>query len=348
MAGNQRPPAGVQAVMLPAPPPRKTRSPKGGAPKARHTGMLVAALLLTVGLSACAANPGNGSQAAPSSAASWAAAPSKAAAGAPTGHGSASAATAAGPAAGTAHTVGVTVSAAQPQVVRSATIGLSVAQANLQAAVSRADAVAVGQGGYVQDSSTSARPGTRASERLVLRVPASRFAATITGIERLGAVTGSSISGTDVTGQLVDLKAQVANLGAEEVALRQLASHAASVKDLLQVQGQLFNVRGELQQLTAQRAQLANQAAFATIKVNLVAAAPAARPSPGLGSAFATAAGLAARNTAQVLRFVVLAAGWLFPGLVLAGAGLAAYAMSRRYRRRRHGRSVPPAPATEA
>lgn len=309
--------------------------------------MLVAALLLTVGLSACAPNPGNGSQAASSSAAQSKAASSRAAVGAPTGHGSAFT-TAAAPAAGAAHGVGVTVSAAQPQVVRSATIGLSVAQAKLQAAVSRADAVAVGQGGYVQDSSTSARPGTRASERLVLRVPASRFVATITGIERLGAVTGSSISGTDVTGQLVDLKAEVANLGAEEAALRQLASHAASVKDLLQVQGQLFNVRGELQQLTAQRAQLANQAAFATIKVNLVAGAPAARPSPGLGSAFATAAGLAARNTAQVLRFVVLAAGWLFPALVLAGAGLAAYAMSRRYRRNRHGRSVPPAPATEA
>ena len=69
----------------------------------------------------------------------------------------------------------------------------------------------------------------------------------------------------EVTRQVIDLEARIANLQASETALQEIAAGAIRISDVLEVQAQLTAVRGQIEQLTAQLNDLEDRAAFATL-----------------------------------------------------------------------------------
>ena len=91
----------------------------------------------------------------------------------------------------------------------------------------------------------------------------------------------------EVTGQVMDLDARIANLRASEAALVEIMDRAGRIEDVLAVQMRLEEVRGQIEQLEAQRAHLADQAALSTLTVSWytpVAAVAAAQEGWDLGS----------------------------------------------------------------
>src|SRR5262249_23463754 len=70
---------------------------------------------------------------------------------------------------------------------------------------------------------------------------------------------------SEVGGQLVDLEARLRNLRASETSLQDIAKATGTVNDLLQVEAQLTDVRGQIEQLDGQRAQLQDQVAYGTL-----------------------------------------------------------------------------------
>ena len=63
----------------------------------------------------------------------------------------------------------------------------------------------------------------------------------------------------------MDLEARLRNLRASEEVLVGIAKGTGKVSDLLEVQDRISAVRGEIEQLDAQRAQLADQVAYGTL-----------------------------------------------------------------------------------
>jgi Ca-activated chloride channel family protein len=207
--------------------------------------------------------------------------------------------------------VGVTVSPAAPLIVRTGSLTLRLRPGSAMRVFDEVSGQVNAFGGFVSSSATTG--ATTAS--LVLRVPSDEFSKLVDEISGDGHILSEQLNGQDVTGETVNLRAQITNLTAEEQSLRTLMSRAGSIPSILEVQNQLFNVEGEIEQLTAQDSSLVNQATFATLNVALTAPLVVAPTGQG---AIGRAVTVARRNTVLMVRGVVVALGWAFPGAALA------------------------------
>ena len=159
-------------------------------------------------------------------------------------------------------------------IVRTGTLELEVA--SLSSTVTAAGKVVTDAGGYVSGSEESAA-ADNASASVVYRIPASAWDTTLAGIRSLAKTVRHQQVGTEeVTGQVVDLGARIANLRATEAALQAIMTRATKISDVLDVQKQLTATRGEIERLVADKAQLEGRAAFGSLKVTFNLPAPAA------------------------------------------------------------------------
>jgi hypothetical protein len=125
-------------------------------------------------------------------------------------------------------------------------------------------------GGYVGDSQFASDGGDHPTATVVLRIPAERYDEALDALRPLAEkVLVEQSKESDVTSQVVDLDARIANLRATESAMQKLMDRATKVSEVLEVQHELTNVRQQIEQLTAQKQLLEKQAALATLTVTL-------------------------------------------------------------------------------
>jgi hypothetical protein len=150
---------------------------------------------------------------------------------------------------------------------------VSVEVTDVDAAVGRVRALALELGGYVGGSQAGS---SDESATLTLRVPAAAFDEALEGLRGLeGEVVAEATRESDVTRQIIDLEARIANLEASEASYRALVERAERVEDILAVQSRLDQVRGEIEQLNAQLQDIEGDADLSTLTVTLI---PAAEP----------------------------------------------------------------------
>jgi hypothetical protein len=163
------------------------------------------------------------------------------------------------------------------------------------------------------------------------RVPVERFAEALAALRDLSdRVVRESTQSAEVTATVVDLDARIANLRASEAALVEIMDRAGRIDDVLSVQARLEVVRGQIEQLEAQRNHLADQAALSTISVSwLTPVAAVTVVQEGWDAASVVDSALA--QTVEVLQGLASAAIWLavvvlplvgLPLLVLLGLAL--------------------------
>lgn len=140
--------------------------------------------------------------------------------------------------------------------------------------------VARRMGGDVEASQGSDLAGPNPNLGITLRVPENRFDASLDALEGLGTRLGKTISTEDVTAQAVDLEARLKSLRVQEDAYRAILGAARRIADVLEVQERLTGVRTEIEQITAQRRTLGDQAARSKIVVNLTQSARPQSPAP--------------------------------------------------------------------
>ncbi len=135
--------------------------------------------------------------------------------------------------------------------------------------------MSVGIGGWVvtANSSTSTRTSDGANVTngsIVVRVPAERLDEALGSI-REGAleVTSETIEGMDVTEEYIDLSGRLENLRATETQLANILETAETVEDVLAVQVELSNVRGQLEQIEGRLRYFDEAAAFSSVTVNV-------------------------------------------------------------------------------
>ena len=154
---------------------------------------------------------------------------------------------------------------AELKVIKTGSVSLEVD--SIEASVESARAAIVGLGGYVAATQISNNPGyTFAS--ITYRIPADRWDDALAGDpterrEVLDEQTGI----VEVTAQVVDLEARLRNLKATETQLLAILEKATRISDILEVQVQLTDVRGQIESLTAELGRLEDQVALGTLTV---------------------------------------------------------------------------------
>ncbi|MBS1724461.1 MAG: DUF4349 domain-containing protein [Armatimonadetes bacterium] len=128
-------------------------------------------------------------------------------------------------------------------------------------------------GGYVSESHSSNLNATSPSVTMVLRVPVQTFDSTLLRIEAMGTRMEKSISGEDVTAQLVDFDARLKIMQAQEESFRNILKNSSRTSDSLEVQSKLMNLRGEIESLEAQRKAMSGLATLSTIEATFVGSA---------------------------------------------------------------------------
>ena len=153
-------------------------------------------------------------------------------------------------------------------IVRTGTLILEVG--DVGAALDAARSAIADLGGYVAGSETR-NEGDRTTATIVYRVPVARWDDAVAGLRGLaGRVIEERTESAEVTDQVVDLDARLANLRSSETALQGIMDRAATIDDVLLVQTRLTEVRGEIERLAAQKLALEHQAALSTLTATWV------------------------------------------------------------------------------
>ena len=169
-------------------------------------------------------------------------------------------------------------------IIHTGTLDLEVT--DLRPAVDHATALIRGLGGNVAESHELNSDG-RHTATVSYRIPAARWDEAVAALRGIGQrVVAEDIEAQDVTSQVVDLDARIANLRTTEAALQAIMVDATTITDVLKVQSELTSVRSNIESMTAQRDHLADQAALGTLEVRFggpVMAATAATQGWDLG-----------------------------------------------------------------
>ena len=155
-----------------------------------------------------------------------------------------------------------------PMIIRSAQLSLITkefdkARANLEGILKR-------HRGYVGELKAGGSTGSGRTLTATLRVPADQLDATLTEVKALGRVESESQSGQDVTSQYVDLQARLSNARNTEQRLTDLLrNRTGKLSDVLEVEQELDRVRGQIEQMEAERKNMSNQVSYATLNATI-------------------------------------------------------------------------------
>jgi hypothetical protein len=216
-------------------------------------------------------------------------------------------------------------------VIRTGTVSAIVE--NVDTAESQIRQIAESRGGYVLGSQVNGDDEQRRAS-ISFKVPATRFDEAMAELTKLALeVESQDVQGQDVTDEFVDLESRLRNLRAVEARLIDFLQQAQKVEEALQVNQQLSEIQGQIEQAEGRITYLKESAAYSTINVSLrgqpvVVVSPDKSWSPGATARNAANGVLAfAQVVADILIvFAVWFPIWL-PGLIL---GLWLWRRSRR------------------
>jgi uncharacterized protein DUF4349/putative zinc finger protein len=169
-----------------------------------------------------------------------------------------------------------------------------------------------------------------------VEVPAERLEGTLDSLARLGAVQTRAIDAEDLDASIVDQEARLRNLRRAEVDLRTLMDKGGKVDDILTVQQNLNEVRGQIEQLDAQHRHDLHRVATSTIQITLSEDRPNAAPAkPGPTARIDGAWHNGLSTLADTVVSLLAAVAWCaaFSPIALA-LGALAYAATRLLKRR--------------
>lgn len=124
--------------------------------------------------------------------------------------------------------------------------------------------------GYVGELTVSTPTGSARSLTGTLRVPANQLEAALADLKGLGRTENESQGGQEVTAQYVDLEARLANSKHTEQRLTEmLRDRTGKLSDVLAVEMEISRVRGQIEQMEAERKTMKNQVDLATITITV-------------------------------------------------------------------------------
>lgn len=151
------------------------------------------------------------------------------------------------------------------QIVMTGQMTLEVS--DIDAAIGQAQTAIAGLGGKV-DASTRSGAGPNLTATITYRLPVAKWDQGLAAIRKIATKNlFEQTTSNDVTSQVIDLDARIGNLKTTEAALQSIMARTGTVADILAVETQLSQTQGQIEELTAERDNLALQAAMSTLVV---------------------------------------------------------------------------------
>jgi len=224
--------------------------------------------------------------------------------------------------------------APEPQTNQSVvyTARLRVSTPNVDQATAKAKQITLAAGGYVQNESSTAGSDTT----ITLKIPSDRHATVLNDLGRLGRKLSQSQNAEDVAREVADVDSRVRSAEAVLASFRKLLDRTTTVREIINVRGEIAEREAELEALQARQRALQHSTRYAT--TTLVLTTPPRPDAPpekdeggfvgGLKDGWAT--------FTTFLSAVALVVGWLLPFLALAALfAFPAHLVWRRLRSRR-------------
>lgn len=163
---------------------------------------------------------------------------------------------------------GTTAAEADQKLIKTGSLDLRVA--SVPEAAAQLTTLAQGKGGFVQDSSVSEREDGTHFGYVTVRVPAAQFEAMVGEAKALATqVRNEALNGQDVTEQYTDLQARLKNARAQEASYLEILKRAIDIEDVLAVQRELGNIRGQIESMEGSLKYLENATSYSTLSVSL-------------------------------------------------------------------------------
>lgn len=124
--------------------------------------------------------------------------------------------------------------------------------------------------GFIGELDAKAEAGSARELSATLRIPASQLESALAALRQLGHLEEETRSNEDVSSQYVDLEARLRSArSTEQRLLELLAQRTGKLSDVLDAERELARIRGEIESMQGQRAALARQVRYATVKLTL-------------------------------------------------------------------------------
>jgi hypothetical protein len=141
------------------------------------------------------------------------------------------------------------------------TANLNVAVYLVDQAINQVEQIARENGGFL---------ASRGDNAITIRVPRSRFQATLAAVEKTGDVLHRDVRAQDVTDEYFDLEVRIKNARAMRDQLAALLAKA-NVKEAIEIERELGRVTEELERMQGQLKLLRDKIAYSTITVTYAA-----------------------------------------------------------------------------
>ena len=209
-------------------------------------------------------------------------------------------------------------------IIRTVTMNLAVG--SVQETFQKVEQLVAEQSGYLAGSAIR-QENDRMVATMTLRVPANpaTYQATLDRLRGLAErVVDEQAQAQDVTEEYVDIESRLRNLRATEESLLALLTKAQRIEDIINIQRELTNVRGQIEQIQGRKQALERRADMATINLTLREVGAFNRPGWSPGGTFEEAV----RALGAALRGIVAFLIWLvvfspiWGGILLIGWGI--------------------------
>ncbi|OIO20360.1 MAG: hypothetical protein CO029_02595 [Candidatus Magasanikbacteria bacterium CG_4_9_14_0_2_um_filter_41_10] len=162
--------------------------------------------------------------------------------------------------------VAVDVPATERLVIKNGSMSILVD--NVAVAVGQIKQFAIEKGGFVVTSEIDTYDNDPTGS-VEIRIPSTVFDTNLGTVRVLGEVQSERTDGQDVTEEYVDLQARLDNLKASETQFLSIMKQAVKIEDILAVQRELTNVRGQIESMEGRMKYLKESAAFSSLTVYL-------------------------------------------------------------------------------
>ena len=227
-----------------------------------------------------------------------------------------------------------------PMIAR--TVSLIIQVKDVTGSRQALDAILTRYQGYAAELTMNTPEGSARSFSASLRIPAPALSAALADLRSLGRVQNESQSGEEVTQQHADLVARLKNARETEQRLQAiLQQRTGKVEEVLQVEEQISNTRGEIERMEAEQKALEHRVDFATVQLQLAEEYKAQLngPSTSIGTRMHNAIVSGLGNAGSSLLGILLFFEEFGPVLLvwLVVLGTPAWFLWRRYRKAQSG-----------
>ena len=210
----------------------------------------------------------------------------------------------------------VSIADVTSMVIRTGTASIEVD--SLQPAIARLKQLAARVGGYVANSNIESGKSQLRQAAIEVKIPAPRFDEALTGLNPIGKLESVNVEAQDVGEEFVDVNARMDNARRLERRLIDLlATRTGKLKDVLDVEQSLAQVREEIERYQGRIRYLQAHTAVSTLTVTMHEPVPVVGTAGKsvMGEAFAQAW----RNFVALAALVIQSLGVILPLGLIAG-----------------------------